>query len=371
MLRVALILRGTLAVGRDPDSQRDLWCSGTPWYSDWPWQLGGSLIEGPDDQRGPDIQKGHWWWLWLSLGSLIDRVTRQSQGLCFFFASGPFRDFYEGFFLLSPESWSLAGLQPTGARNPQRWVHPSPLVTSLNLTSITIGIIQLWLDSYLIQPTQLWLDSFESESSQIWLTTQEASTNLVTSQNKSFKLHSSIPIPRRPPCHVSFPASAKHEPPDSRWPWSGVDRLGVGRGGAGRGVEPVSRWAVVVWWDGPPTDPFDLIGRHWPGVCMHKSDVSRASDSWQEPDRRVNLNLSAAATAGQGHSLPQIETPCCRVPCGPSWYGVARIPHGGSSQGADRTLGHSAAMFSPGYIKCVPFKNCNVTMSYRIFQPPY
>ena len=112
------MLRGLLMIRGAPDYQRA--------HDSW---------EGPWESEYPDIKKGHWWWLWLSLGPLI--VT----GVLFFFlptrmvrgAPTALTGFSVGFrthfvtsvrvSVASAGVLTLTGLRPTGARNPQKGVH--------------------------------------------------------------------------------------------------------------------------------------------------------------------------------------------------------------------------------------------------------
>ena len=134
---------------RGPDDQKVPDVQRVPWLSEGPWKLGGALIvswplmsRGPlifigplTVGRPPDIQKDHWWWLWLSLGPLI--VTEAlflagSDG-----QSGPdcpdvlfcrflhrFRDFCEVFGCFR-WSFGLSGPSARGAPKTPRWHTPS------------------------------------------------------------------------------------------------------------------------------------------------------------------------------------------------------------------------------------------------------
>ena len=119
---------------RAPDEQRALDAQRTP-----------DIHRAPDSWEGPNIQKDHWWWLWLSLGPLIVTGSWFSGGPdC---QTGPncpdvlfgrfpyrFRDFCEGFgcfrrsFGSSGPSAHGGPKTPRGARTPSA---PPPLATSL------------------------------------------------------------------------------------------------------------------------------------------------------------------------------------------------------------------------------------------------
>ena len=94
--------------------------------------------------RVPDIQKDHWWWLWLALEPLIDTGAlfffsgglRWSEGLqppwcAFLSVSAQISWLLWWFRLLLPEFWPERAFGPRDLKTP-RWAHPfrPPMATS-------------------------------------------------------------------------------------------------------------------------------------------------------------------------------------------------------------------------------------------------